>query len=116
MRRLSGNVTTDMDLAVGDLADAARHSPAVVEHLQSYDVRTALATLDDISDDPVFRTAWDPFIVPYVMRGPAEIDIARRRWRDDPTSLMQFETGQRFRVSGDEGFVEMLSSNESGSG
>ena len=93
MRGLSGNVTIEMDLAVGDLADTARQSPALVAHLQEHDAHTALDTLDDVAGGPAFRAQWDQFMATYGMRGPAEIDITRPRWRDDPTSLTQMVLG-----------------------
>jgi len=92
-RGLSGNVTTEMDLRVGDLADVARRSPALVAHLQSHDARTALATLDQVEGGPEFRREWKDFLADYGMRGPSEIDITRPRWRDDPASLMQMVLG-----------------------
>jgi pyruvate,water dikinase len=92
-RGLSSNVTTEMDLRVGDLADAARRSPALVAHLQSHDARTALATLDQVEGGAEFRREWERFMADYGMRGPSEIDITRPRWQDDPASLMQMVLG-----------------------
>ena len=40
-RGLSNNVTTEMDLAVGDLADIVRQAPALRTHLQNTDVPAA---------------------------------------------------------------------------
>ncbi len=93
MRGLSGNIATEMDLEVGDLADAARRSPALVAHLRQHDAQTALDTLDEVEGGPAFRAQWDRFMANYGMRGPAEIDITRPRWGDDPTSLMQMVLG-----------------------
>jgi len=92
-RGISGNVTTEMDLRVGDLADAARRSPALIAHLQQHDARSALDTLDQVAGGPDFRQEWERFMADYGMRGPSEIDITRPRWRDDPASLMQMVLG-----------------------
>ncbi len=89
-RGLSGNVTTEMDLRVGDLADAARGHPELVALLGD-DRRSALERLDaarELPGGPAFLAAVEAFLERYGMRGPAEIDLAQPRWRDDPTSLL----------------------------
>ena len=88
-RGLSGNVTTEMDLLVGDLADAARQSPALVQHLSQGDATAALATAHTIPGSEPFLTAWAKFIQKYGMRGPSEIDISRPGWGEQPASLLQ---------------------------
>lgn len=93
LRGLVGNVTTEMDLRVGDLADVARQSPAVVAHLSSQSPTTALTTLDEVEGGSAFMAALDQFMADYGMRGPSEIDISRLRWRDDPTPLLQVIIG-----------------------
>ncbi len=92
-RGLSGNVTTDMDLRVGDLADAARRSPELVYCLLTHDPQTALDTAVTLPGGAEFLAAWQSFIHEYGMRGPSEIDISRPRWRDDPASLIQVVIG-----------------------
>ena len=93
MRGLSGNVTTEMDLAVGDLADAARQSPALVAHLQNGDTEAALQTaVSDPTAQP-FQQAWQQFLHTFGMRAPSEIDIGRPRWRDDPSSVLRMVAG-----------------------
>ncbi|MEZ4867241.1 MAG: phosphoenolpyruvate synthase [Caldilineaceae bacterium] len=93
LRGLTGNVTTEMDLRVGDLADVARQSPAVVAHLTNEPATTVLSTLAEVAGGPAFLTALDEFLTDYGMRGPSEIDISRPRWRDDPTPLLQVIIG-----------------------
>jgi pyruvate,water dikinase len=88
-RGLVGNVTTEMDLMVGDLADAARRSPALVQHLSQGDASTALATSHTIPGSEPFLAAWERFMQQYGMRGPSEIDISRPDWREEPASLLQ---------------------------
>ncbi|MCA9995342.1 MAG: phosphoenolpyruvate synthase [Anaerolineales bacterium] len=80
-RGLVGNVTTEMDLAVGDLADLLRKLPA------SHPFRSG--ETDELPAEPTFQAAWQVFLQKYGMRGPGEIDIARPRWQDDPRSLLQ---------------------------
>ena len=80
-RGLVGNVTTDMDLAVGDLADLLRQLPNQHAFLAG--------ETDELPSEPSFQAAWQTFLQKYGMRGPGEIDIARPRWQDDPRSLLQ---------------------------
>jgi rifampicin phosphotransferase len=88
-RGLTGNVTTEMDLMVGDLADVARRSPALVEHLSKSDAKTALATAHTVPGGAEFMAAWERFMHRYGMRGPSEIDISRPGWSEEPASLLQ---------------------------
>lgn len=90
-RGLAGNVTTDMDLAVGDLADVARGRPAVAAALRdgTFD-RAALAGLEG---GPAFVAALDDFLDRYGARAPSEIDLSRPRWRERPGSVLQAVVG-----------------------
>lgn len=92
-RGLSGNVTTEMDLAVGDLADLVRQSPELVGHFQQNPPAAALANAANVPGSAPFLAGWQQFMARYGMRGPSEIDISRPRWREDPTSLLQFVIG-----------------------
>ena len=92
-RGLSGNVTTEMDLAVGDLADLVRQSPELVTHFQNNPPAAALANAASVPGSAPFLAGWADFLARYGMRGPSEIDISRPRWREDPTSLLQFVIG-----------------------
>jgi pyruvate,water dikinase len=89
VRGLNGNVTMEMDLAVGDLADFARRSPALVEHLRRHDAKAALATAAEVPGGAEFLDAWQQFLDKYGMRGPSEIDFSRPGWVEEPASLMQ---------------------------
>lgn len=94
-RGITGNVTTDMDLAVGDVADAARGSPELVTILErpDTDANNLPSRLSGVPASAAFLAAWRDFLARYGMRGPAEIDIARPRWSDDATSLLQMVVG-----------------------
>ena len=92
-RGLLGNVTTDMDLAVGDLADVARRHPEVANLLRTRPPDEALQKLADRPGGDAFQAALDDFLGRYGTRGPSEIDISRPRWRDKPDSLLQMVTG-----------------------
>jgi pyruvate,water dikinase len=93
VRGLSGNVTTEMDLAVGDLADLARPHPELAARLRAATGPEALDGLATLPGGPSFLAAWSTFMTRYGMRGGSEIDISRPRWQDDPTPLLRVVAG-----------------------
>ncbi|MDH5507908.1 MAG: PEP-utilizing enzyme, partial [Anaerolineae bacterium] len=99
-RGLEGNVTTEMDLAVGDLADTARRSPQLAAHLSGQDIRAAMQTLETVPGSQDFQAALARYMARYGMRGASEIDIARPRWQDDPTAILQVVVGNLQQPAG----------------
>lgn len=90
-RGLVGNVTTEMDLAVADLADVARGLPAVAGAMRRGVVeRAALAAVEG---GAVFDEALAGFLARYGARAPSEIDASRPRWRERPDSVLQAVAG-----------------------
>ncbi|HEY0094054.1 MAG TPA: PEP/pyruvate-binding domain-containing protein, partial [Archangium sp.] len=87
-RGLPGNVTTEMDLAVGDLTDRVRPYPALAELLRSRPAAEALAAARDVEGGPAFLEAWRAFLERYGMRGPGEVDLSRPRYKDEPATLI----------------------------
>ena len=83
-----GNVTSELGLALGDLADAVRGQPAVGEYLRRADDETFLAGLAAVPGGDRLRPEFLNFFARYGMRGPGEIDITRPRWRETPTQLV----------------------------
>ncbi|MFE0151815.1 phosphoenolpyruvate synthase [Nonomuraea sp. NPDC059007] len=79
-KSLPGNVTTEMGLAVGDLADLARDRPGVLAFLR--DPPRPL-----VWPEGEFTRAFEDFLRRYGMRAPGEIDLTRTRWREDPEQL-----------------------------
>ncbi len=94
---LDGNVTTEMDLALGDLADIARSHPQVAAHLKRSDARQALSTMRGVEGGVAFDDALREFLRKYGMRGGSEIDITRPRWNDHPTPLLRMIVGNLSR-------------------
>lgn len=89
LRSLPGNVTTDMDLKMWDVAQEIRSDPhawGVVTDTDPVELarRYRAGTLP-----PVAQGAVAGFLADYGSRGVAEIDVASPRWRDDPTSVMR---------------------------
>jgi phosphohistidine swiveling domain-containing protein len=87
-KSLHGNVTTEMALAIGDLADLARDKPALLDLLQLASAQLAVPRMDSVPGGPAFQEALDAFLVRYGMRGHGEIDITRARWIEQPTQLI----------------------------
>lgn len=88
-RGLPHNVTTEMDLALWDVARAIRADSRAAA---LFDTADAVALARDCIAGrlpPVAQTATGAFLRTYGMRGVGEIDLGRPRWRDDPTALMQ---------------------------
>ncbi|HSG45630.1 MAG TPA: phosphoenolpyruvate synthase [Anaerolineales bacterium] len=88
---LSGNVVTEMNLALGDLADLARRSPELVEwfgHLGS-DSQNWLEKAAKLENSAPFIEALVKFLADYGSRGLSEIDIMLPKWYEEPISLLK---------------------------
>src|SRR5262249_28232296 len=84
----SGNVTTEMGLALGDLADVVRAHPGTLERLRAAGDTTLLSSLDGVSGEAEVSRAIGSFLERYGMRCTGEIDLTRPRWREAPTQLI----------------------------
>ncbi|WP_232331062.1 MULTISPECIES: phosphoenolpyruvate synthase [unclassified Thermoactinomyces] len=83
-----GNITSEMGLAIGDLADAARPYPEVVRYLEQAEDRTFYEGLSRVEGGDAFRAELERFMERFGMRAPGEIDITRVRYREAPTMLV----------------------------
>lgn len=83
-----GNVTTEMGLALGDVADTVRDHPAVIEYLKHADDETFFEGLKAITGSKDVLPVFLSFFERYGMRGTGEIDVTRPRWREVPTQLV----------------------------
>jgi pyruvate,water dikinase len=88
-RGLVGNVTSEMGLAVGDLADRARAWPAVAELLRERPDAESLARLRAVEGGTAFLAELEKFLARYGARCAGEIDITRPRWREEPALVLQ---------------------------
>jgi pyruvate,water dikinase len=88
---LRGNITTEMGLRVGDLADIARQHPQLVEFLES---TTTLDGIEQVDGGIEFKEELDDFLAVHGCRGPGEIDITRTRWSEDPMLFVPSIIGQ----------------------
>ncbi|HWG23673.1 rifamycin-inactivating phosphotransferase [Actinospica sp.] len=82
------NVTSEMGLALLDVADVIRPYPEVVAFLQGVENEDFLDELPKLPGGTEARDAIDAYLDRYGMRCVGEIDITRPRWRERPTTLV----------------------------
>ncbi|HEX3831822.1 MAG TPA: rifamycin-inactivating phosphotransferase [Solirubrobacteraceae bacterium] len=82
------NVTSEMGLALLDVADVIRPYPEVVAFLQDVEDEDFLDELADLAGGPEAREAIEAFLDTYGMRCVGEIDITRPRWSERPSTLL----------------------------
>ena len=100
-----GNVTSEMGLALLDVADVIRPHPEVVALLQGVDGDDFLDELAAVPGGLAARDAIRAYLDTYGMRCVGEIDITRPRWAERPSTLVpvilanvaSFEPGERNR-------------------
>ena len=99
------NVTSEMGLALLDVADAIRPHPDVVAFLQHVEGEGFLDELAKLAGGREARDAIRAWLDKYGMRCVGEIDITRPRWSERPTTLVplilahveSFEPGESAR-------------------
>ena len=82
------NVTSEMGLALLDVADVIRPHPEVVAFLQHVEDEGFLDELAKLAGGPEARDAIRAWLDRYGMRCVGEIDITRPRWSERPTTLV----------------------------
>jgi rifampicin phosphotransferase len=82
------NVTSEMGLALLDVADVIRPHPEVVAFLQDVGDDGFLDELAELAGGPEARDAIRAYLDRYGMRCVGEIDITRPRWSERPTTLL----------------------------
>lgn len=91
-RSVPHNVTSEMGLALLEVADVMRPHPAVVELLRRVELTGTddgfLDELATVAGGPAARDALRGFLDEYGMRCPGEIDITRPRWSERPAALV----------------------------
>ncbi|WP_448316919.1 rifamycin-inactivating phosphotransferase [Streptomyces sp. CO7] len=83
-----GNITSEMGLALLDVADAIRPHPEVVAFLQAVEDDGFLPELEKLPGGREAREALESYLDRYGMRCVGEIDITRPRWRERPAALV----------------------------
>lgn len=87
------NVTSEMGLALLDVADVLRPHPDVVAFLQHVEDEGFLDELAKLSGGREARDAIQAYLGKYGMRCAGEIDITRPRWSERPTTLVPILLG-----------------------
>jgi rifampicin phosphotransferase len=82
------NVTSEMGLALLDVADVIRPHPNVVAFLQSVEEESFLDDLDTLAGGRQARDAILGYLDRYGMRCVGEIDITKPRWSERPITLV----------------------------
>lgn len=87
------NITSEMGLALLDVADVIRLHPQVVAFLESVDDDSFLEQLAQLAGGREARDAVLGWLEKYGMRGVGEIDITRPRWSERPSMLLPLILG-----------------------
>ncbi|EPY11498.1 phosphoenolpyruvate synthase [Paenibacillus alvei] len=120
-----GNITSEMGLALLDVADVIRPYPEVIDYLEHVKEDHFLDELLKLEGGQETRDAIDAYLVKYGMRCAGEIDITRTRWSEKPTTLVplilgniknfepnaskqKFEQGQQEALKKEEELLERL--------
>lgn len=82
------NITSEMGLALLDVADVIRPHPEVVAFLQDVEDEDFLDELAKLAGGAEARDAIQDYLDRYGMRCVGEIDITRPRWSERPTTLV----------------------------
>lgn len=116
---VQNNITSEMGLALLDVADVIRPYPKIIAYLQHVENDNFLDELVQFKGGEKARDAILTFLNKYGMRCSGEIDITKTRWSEKPTTIIpmilnnirDFEYGaskQKF----EEGLQEALKKEE----
>jgi phosphohistidine swiveling domain-containing protein len=89
MQGLPGNMTIEMNLKLWAAAQAIRADPAALEAMTAQPVEALVREYRQGNVPATAQRELGGFLREYGMRGVAEIDFGRFRWRDDPTPIVQ---------------------------
>jgi pyruvate,water dikinase len=89
MRGVPHNVTTEMNLALWQTAQAIRNDASSLARFEATDAAALAADYLKGSLPGHSQAAVDAFLQRYGARGLGEIDLGRPRWREDPTQVLR---------------------------
>ncbi|MCR1898921.1 phosphoenolpyruvate synthase [Irregularibacter muris] len=88
-KSLDHNVTTNMGLALCDVADTIRKYPRVIEYIsQNPSDEKFFEEMEKMTGGKETSAVFREFLDKYGMRCPGEIDITRERFEEKPTQLI----------------------------
>lgn len=116
---VQNNITSEMGLALMEVADVIRPYEEVIAYLQHVENDSFLDELVQFKGGEKAREAIDAFLNKYGMRCSGEIDITKTRWSEKPTTIIpmilnnirDFEYGASNRKF-EEGLQEALKKEE----
>ncbi|PEF34274.1 phosphoenolpyruvate synthase [Bacillus wiedmannii] len=116
---VQNNITSEMGLALMDVADVIRPYQEVITYLQHVENDNFLDEIVQFKGGEEAREAIDAFLNKYGMRCSGEIDITKTRWIEKPTTIIpmilnnirDFEYGASKRKF-EEGLQEALKKEE----
>ncbi len=85
---VQGNITSEMGLALLDVADVIRPYPEVIDYLQRVQDDNFLEELVKLEGGQEAQDAINAYLNKYGMRCTGEIDITKTRWSEKPTTLV----------------------------
>jgi pyruvate,water dikinase len=87
-KSVPNNITSEMGLALLDVADAIRPYPEVIEYLQQIKEDSFLDQLSKLKGGQEASDAIHAYLDKYGMRCVGEIDITKTRWSERPAALV----------------------------
>lgn len=116
---VQNNITSEMGLALMEVADVIRPYEEVIAYLQHVETDSFLDEFVQFKGGEKAREAIDAFLNKYGMRCSGEIDITKMRWSEKPTTIIpmilnnirDFEYGASKRKF-EEGLQEALKKEE----
>jgi len=89
VKGLEGNITTEMGLLVGDLADMIRKSTDLLREFEDEEYSTLVYRINKLKGNEEFKSMFNFFMDKYDMRAAGEIDMAKQRWIENPQPLVK---------------------------
>lgn len=86
-KSVSHNPTSEMGLALSEVADLAREYPTVVQYLETAGDAFCMDELRQVKGGAAVADAFSEFLRRYGMRATGEIDISKTRFRENPAEL-----------------------------
>ncbi|BFT72789.1 phosphoenolpyruvate synthase [Paenibacillus sp. P36] len=90
---VANNITSEMGLALMDVADVIRPYPEVIDYLQRVKEDNFLDELVKFNGGQEVRDAISSYLHKYGMRCAGEIDVTRTRWSEKPSMLVPLILG-----------------------
>ncbi|MBC2266389.1 phosphoenolpyruvate synthase [Listeria sp. FSL L7-0083] len=82
------NITSQMGLALLDVADVVRPYPAVIAYLEQTKNPSFLDEIDTLEGGKEVKKALENYLQKYGMRCAGEIDLTKTRWIENPLTLV----------------------------